>query len=468
MAALDLPAKRYRHIMHLEGALISMKRYKALCLIVLFGFTFTSINLTRASQEPQIRTGTAQGVRARMAVSDFQLRASNPQLTDLTKIFNQVLWNDLDMAGVFELVPKSFYPLKLPSQPAELVFEQWTSNDVKAQDLVYGNSSLEAGEFTVECRLVDVNTKESILGLRYRVTPDERGVRSAAHKFADEIVSRLGGGISGIASTQIAFVSDRTGHKEIWVMDYDGFGQHSITNHRSICLTPRWSRDNSKMAYTSYRRGNPDLCIQSITDNRLLSFPAFGGLTTTPAWAPDGERIAFTSSQTQDPEVYVSDIRGRNLRRLTNSRGVDISPVWNPKTGLEIAFVSDRSGSPQIYVMDAEGANVRRLVTEGGEAVGPSWSPDGDQIAFAWRKALTGNFDIFLIDVVTGKYIQLTRDSGNNEHPVWSPDSRHISFESSRNGGRQIFIMLANGTRQTAITSVARNTAPSWSNFFQK
>ena len=162
---------------------------------------------------------------------------------------------------------------------------------------------------------------------------DEPGVRTAAHKFADEIVLKIGGGIPGVGQTSICFASDRTGNKEIWVMDYDGYGQRAVTNHRSISLTPRWSRDNSKIAYTSYRRGNPDLTIQSLIDNRLLSFPSFGGLTTTPAWAPDGERIAFTSSQTQDPEIYVSDIRGRNLKRLTNSRGVDISPTWNPKTG---------------------------------------------------------------------------------------------------------------------------------------
>lgn len=454
--------------MILESKWISMKSYKMFFLIAFISLFFFPMVPSRALQEPQIKTGTAQGVRARMAVADFQLRSVTPQLVDLTKIFNKVLWDDLDMAGVFELIPKSFYPLKLPAKPTEVIIEQWTSNEVKAQDLVYGNVSLEGSDFAAECRLLDLNTNESILGLRYRVTPDERGVRSAAHKFADEVVSRLGGGVPGIASTQLAFVSDRTGHKEIWVMDYDGYGQHNITNHRSIALTPRWSRDNSKIGYTSYRRGNPDLYIQSLSDNRLLSFPAFGGLTTTPAWAPDGERIAFTSSQSQDPEIYVSDIRGRSLKRLTNSRGVDISPVWNPKTGLEIAFVSDRSGSPQIYIMDAEGANVRRLTTEGGEAVSPSWSPDGDKIAFAWRKALTGNFDIFLIDIVTGKYFQLTRDSGNNEQPVWSPDSRHIAFESSRNGGRQIFIMLANGTRQKAVTNVGRNTAPSWSNFIQK
>jgi TolB protein len=421
------------------------------------------------SQEAQVKTGTERGVpRSRLAIADFQLRGSDAQLVQFAKLFNEVLWSDLDFSGVFELVPKSFYPVKLPSQPQEVVPELWSSHEVKAQYLAYGNSSVERGQFVVECRLQDINTKESITGLRYRVTVDEPGVRSAAHTFADEIVLKIGGGIPGVAQTKISFVSDRTGNKEIWVMDYDGFGQRAFTSHRSISLTPRWSNDNSKIAYTSYRRGNPDLYIQSLIDNRLLTFPAFGGLTTTPGWAPDGERIAFTSSQTQDPEIYLSDTRGRNLKRLTNSRGVDISPVWNPKTGRELAFVSDRSGSPQIYVMDDEGANVRRLISEGGEAVGPSWGPDGALIAFSWRKALTGNFDVFVMDVAKGSYIQLTRDSGNNEHPVWSPDSRHIAFESNRNGSRQVFIMLANGTRQKAITTVGRNTSPSWSRFFEK
>jgi TolB protein len=435
------------------------------CLIA--GLFFVSLH-GFLCQEPQVKVGTSKGVRSRVAVADFQMRTSDPKLTESTKLFNDVLWNDLDMSGVFELVAKSFYPMKLPTQPNEVVFDQWTANEVRAQDLAYGNTTVENNQFVVECRLVDVSTTESIIGLRYRVDMDEAGVRSVAHKFADEIVLKIGGGIRGVASTKLAFVSDRSGNKEIWTMDYDGYGQRAFTNYKSISLTPRWSTDNSRIAYTSYKRGNPDLYIQSVLDNRILSFPLFGGLTTTPAWAPDGERIAFTSSQTQDPEVYVSDVRGRNLKRLTNSHGVDISPAWNPKSGRELAFVSDRSGTPQIYVMDDEGANTRRIVTEGGEAVGPSWSPDGDKIAFSWRRALTGNFDIFLADIVTGQYIQLTKDSRDNEHPVWSPDSRHIAFESSRAGSKQIFIMVADGTRQKQITTAGRNTAPAWSNFFEK
>src|SRR5262245_11026992 len=93
-------------------------------------FTFIQ---SHYSQQAQVQIGTKTGVRARLAVADFQVRSSEPQLTPMTQIFNEVLWNDLDMSGVFDLVPKSFYPVKLPSQPQDVIYEQWQSNEVKAQ-----------------------------------------------------------------------------------------------------------------------------------------------------------------------------------------------------------------------------------------------------------------------------------------------------------------------------------------------
>ena len=439
-------------------------------LTCLLSVAFLGVLSPAAAQETdsQVRVVVTEGVRARVAVADFQQRGSEMALEGHTRLFNDILWNDLRRAGVFELVPKSFYPLQLPSQPYEVNYEEWAAEDVRAQNLVYGNSYLQRGQFVVEARLIDVNTRESIIGNRYRVDPDEEGVRSLAHRFADEIVLRIGGGVRGIASTRIAFVSDRNGHKEIYTMDYDGYGQTALTNHRSISLTPRWSLDNSRIAYTSYHRGNPDLYFRTVYDQRLIPFPLRGGLTTTPAFAPDGERIAFSSSKSRDPEIYVSDLRGRHLRRLTRARGVDISPVWNPKTGRQIAFVSGRSGSPQIWIMDDDGSNLRRLITEAGEAVSPSWSPDGVHIAFSWRRRLTGRFDIYLLDGASGQFTQLTRDGANNEHPVWSPDSRHIAYESNRFGNRQVFLMLADGTQKEQLTRRGQNTAPTWSNYIQE
>ena len=432
------------------------------------GVASVMVPVSAQDSESQVVVRVTEGVRARVAVADFRQRGSEGEFAPHSQLFDEVLWNDLRRAGVFELVPESFYPLQLPSQPYEVNYEEWTAEDVRAQYLVYGNSYVQRGRFVVEARLVDVNTQESIIGNRYRVDPDEEGVRSLAHRFADEIVLQIGGGVRGIASTRIAFVSDRKGHKEIYTMDYDGHGQEPLSNHRSISLTPRWSPDNSRIAYTSYHRGNPDLYFRTVYDQRIIPFSIRGGLTTTPAFAPDGERIAFSSSKTRDPEIYVSDLRGRSLNRLTRARGVDISPVWNPKSGREIAFVSGRSQSPQIYIMDDDGSNLRRMINDGGEAVSPSWSPDGVHIAFSWRRRLSGRFDIYLLDVVSGQYTQLTRDGANNEHPVWSPDSRHIVYESNRFGNRQIFIMLADGTQKEQLTRSGQNTAPAWSNYFQE
>jgi TolB protein len=422
--------------------------------------------LSFSQEKPQVTIQLyGSGQAARLAVADFQIRGAEPQLPQLTKLFNDVLWNDMQLSGVFTVISKSFYPMPLPSQPGEVDFGKWGSPEMRVQDLAYGTTSIQGSQFAAECRLVDIGTREQIIGLRYKGEMDEPGIRTIAHKFADEIVLRIGGG-RGIAMTKMAFVSDRSGTKEIWTMDYDGYAQRAFTTNKSINLTPRWAVDSSKIAYTSYRRGGrPDIFIQSYLDNRILSFPSYSGTTTTPSWAPDGERIAFASSQSGDVEIYVSDIRGRNLKRLTISRGVDISPVWNPKSGHEIAFVSDRSGSAQLYIMDDEGANVRRVINEGGEAAEPSWSPDGGLLAFQWRRTLTGYFDIYILEIATGKTLQLTRDGNRNEHPVWAPDARHIAFVSDRNGSRQIFIMMADGTNQRQITSAGRNTSPAWSNF---
>src|SRR5207245_6793035 len=83
---------------------------------------------------------------------------------------------------------------------------------------------------------------------RYRGEVSDAQLRRFAHQFADEIVMRLSGGVPGVASTQIAFVSSRSGSKEIWVMDYDGANQRQLTSLHSIALTPRWWRDGTRIA----------------------------------------------------------------------------------------------------------------------------------------------------------------------------------------------------------------------------
>jgi TolB protein len=427
------------------------------------GLLLLSVNATAQ----QITVGTSSGVpRIRMAVTEFQAQSTDPNLTRLTPEFNSVLWNDLDNAGIFDLASRSFYPVKTPVAPADVVFDQWANPPVSIQMLVFGKTEVLNSNLVVTAYLYDVKNpgNPGVLARRFVATMDEISTRATAHRFANEIVKTLGGGLPGIALTRIAFVSNRTHNDEIYVMDYDGFNQHPITSYGSLSLTPRWSPDDTKLAFTSYVSGNPEILIYSLESHHLLPFPKYPGLNVTPAWSPDGKKLAFCSSLSGDPELYVSNADGSGLQRLTFEPSVDISPVWNPKTGSEIAFVSDRSGSPQIYIMNADGSNLRRLITGGGDASEPSWSPDGQFMAFQWRVSETGTYDVYLIDIASGQITQLTHDAGRNEHPTWSPDGRHLVFESTRTGSRQVWMMLANGNNPKQLTTQGENWNPNWSN----
>lgn len=419
------------------------------------------------TQDDWIKIGVNLGAPSiRLAVADLAPKSVEQQLVSMTQIFNTTLRNDLDNSGIFELVSKTMMPERIPSEPPEVVFANWSDPPASAQMLVFGKAESINQNLVISGRLFDVRSpaNPSVLGKRYVATMNEVATREAAHRFANEIIQTLGGGVPGIAMTKIAFVSKRTGSEEIWVMDYDGFNQRPITSYKSLSTTPRWSPDNTRLAFTSYSSGNPEITMFSMVTNRRISFPTYKGLNTTPAWSPDGTKVAFCSSMSGDPEIYVSDANGLNLQRLTFSAGVDISPVWNPKTGNEIAFVSDRSGSPQIYAMSADGTNVRRLVSVGGDASSPSWSPNGLFIAYHWRVTETGTYDVYVIEIATGRIIQLTHDTRRNEHPVWSPDGRHLAFESTRSGSRQIWSMLADGRDPKQLTQDGQNWGPNWSN----
>jgi TolB protein len=421
-----------------------------------------------AGQENQwFEAGINRGAPSiRIAVPDLPATTTDPDLQKLAPEFNQVLWNDLDNAGIFQMISKSYYPLKSPQSPADVNVADWTDPKVNAQMLVFGKVEAINGNLVVTGYLYDVKnaSNPTVLGKRYVATLNEISTRATAHHFANEIVQALGGGIPGINLTQIAFVSNRTGHPEIWVMDYDGFNQHPITSYGSYSTTPRWSPDDTRLAFTSYAGGNPEIYIYSLETHHLLFFPKYKGLNATPAWSPDGKKLAFCSSMSGDPEIYTSAAGGGGLQRLTFSTGVDISPAWNPKTGNEIAFVSDRSGTPQIYIMNSDGSNLRRLTTAGGETSEPSWSPNGLFMAFEWRVSETGTYDVYVIDIASGRIIQLTHDAGRNEHPTWSPDGRHLVFESTRGGSRQLWMMLADGSNPKQLTTQGSNWNPNWSN----
>ena len=443
-----------------------MKRMTVVGALLLAGLLSTTLP---AAAQDWIRTGTGVGgEKIRIAVPEFRVVRNDPTATPLDKTFNDVLFSDLQQAGIFDLVSRSFYPVEPVGYPNEANLDHWGAPPVKASMLAFGNLGVSNGAMQVQGWLFDVKSPQApqVLAKQYRETATDDNARLIAHRFANEIIFRLGGGINGIAESKIYYISNRSGHKEVWAMDYDGAGQHPVTHLGSIALSPRVSPDNTKIAFASYAKGGPNVSIYSLELGRMLNFPVMGGTTVSPAWSSDGAKLAFSSSRSGDSEIYVTDANGGHLQRLTSVHGPDVSPVWNPKTNAQIAWVSGRTGLSQIYIMDSDGSNIQRL-TDQGYAVSPSWSPNGQYLAFAWIRhygaGAPGHSDIYLMDVASRKWIQLTHDGGRNDSPSWSPDGRHIVYQSTRGGQEQIWTMLADGSEHVQLTFSGSNTQPNWS-----
>jgi len=430
----------------------------------------TLATLSAAAQD-WVHTGSNLGnERIRIAAADFKPVGSDPQTPALKAAFDATLYSDLANAGIFDVVSKSMAPQAAPGSPQEISLAQWSAAPASAAMVAFGALSATNGRLVVYGWLDDArNTvNPQVLGKQFNEEASQDMARTVAHRFADEIILRLGGGIDGIAETKIYFVSSRSGTKEIWEMDYDGQNQHAVTHLGTISLSPRISPDNSRIAFASLAHNGWDIRMYSLELGRLVSFPAgtAGGSNQSPAWSGDGTKIAFSSSRSGDSEIWVADASGGNLRSVTSIRGPNIAPTWNPRTNAQIAWAGGRTGEPQIYTMDQDGANVQRL-TDSGYAVSPSWSPNGQFLTFAWDRkygpGAPGGRDIYVMDIASKRWLQLTHEAGIDDYPSWAPDNRHIVFERAVGGRSQIWSMLSDGTGQHELTETGSNFMPNWS-----
>lgn len=372
----------------------------------------------------------------------------------LAKQAFEIVREDLLFSRHFRVIEGG--PSWLGTENKEL-FEGWKNKD--AGWLLLVKASREAEKAVLHARLFDLNSAESVFERVYRQDP--RFTRSAAHRLSDDVVQALTGK-AGIAHSQLVFINDKSGSKEVYLMDYDGQNQKQLTRHGSITLLPRIAPDRRAVVYTSYVNGNPDLFKFDLESGRWEPLSAEQGLNIAGGFSPDGLQLLMTLSRQKSPNLYVKSLVDGTITQLTQHFGADSSPTFSPD-GVQVAFVSDRSGNPQIYLLDTATLRAKRL-SNLNWCDSPSWSPTGEWIAFSGRVHPKDKMDVYLVDLTGNQIRQLTKGEGSNENPAWSPDGRFLAFTSTRRGRPEVFIMDSDGSAPHPLAEIpGRSTTPHWS-----
>jgi Tol biopolymer transport system component len=271
---------------------------------------------------------------------------------------------------------------------------------------------------------------------------------------------------TGGGAGQIAFVSNRTGKAQIFVMAPDGTRPTQLTYDTAGAGGPSWSADGTRMSFV--RHGN--LYVMNADGTGVVHLFTDQQSDGAATWSPDGTRLAFERccDRLGYSQIYLVNSDGTGLVRLTTDPRFHEWPAWSPD-GSKIAYhgfagVAAGQQYPDIYVINVDGTGLTDLTPNSPtQDMYPAWSPDGHKIAFASHRS--GGMQIFVMNADGTGVLNLTNDSTAVVlNPTWSPSGLRIAFMGHANGNEEIFVMNADGSGVVNVTNnPAADEDPQWS-----
>ena len=224
---------------------------------------------------------------------------------------------------------------------------------------------------------------------------------------------------------------------DIAVVDEDGSSLTNLTNDPDLGRdrSPAISPDGSRVAFVSDRDGNWDIFVMDADGGRVVKLIDYALPAVQPSWSPDGQWIAFASSLEGSWDIYVMRSDGTDVRRLTTDPGAESFPAWSP-TGEMIAYSGTAESGGyfgEIFTIDAQGGTPRNLTNSGAYDHGAAWSPDGTTIAFG-----SGD-DIWIMQANGSSKRRLITSSQPKMYPSWAPDGRRIAFANLHDRDVMVF-----------------------------
>lgn len=417
-----------------------------------------------------------------IALSPFVLKdqKSSQEKLFVGKQMDNRLKKNLKFSSYFQLLsPNAFIedPSKKSSYPypKDQKGFRWQNWRVTGADfLFFADYSVVGSEISLNVSFHNINLKKTLFRKKYK------GLTSQTNKIVDRVSNDIVQKLSrkkGIFETKILAVRSTSGSKkELFVMDWNGQNKKRLTYHRSIVLSPAWSPDGNKAAYSAFvynkrlKKRMAALFLYKFKTNRIKVLSAKNGANLGSDFFPDNRYMLITLSTGRGQlNLFKMNLKTLGLSSLTRGyrRVINVDPSIHPRTR-QIAFSSDRAGKTMIYTMSSRGQNIKQITFAGHHNSHPDWHPEKQKIIFAGLSK--GRMDLFSISSRGTNLKRLTslkKKNGrwaNCESPSYSPDGRFVVFSSDVSGNYQLYVMNLDDLSIERITFDRHNyKSPKWS-----
>ena len=195
----------------------------------------------------------------------------------------------------------------------------------------------------------------------------EDGTVSGAGYGHARVSATAPGGKSAVADVyvvgEIVVASSRAGPGkfQLYSAERSNLAQFTkLSSDTGSASDPAFSFDGSRIAFVSQRDGNAEIYLMNADGTgttRVTADPLTDG---RPAFTPDGQTIVFHSSRTAGKQqIWSVNVDGTGLTQLTRD-SVNASPSVSPD-GQTIAYVSTRNKDGDIWLMGKDGSNQRQF-----------------------------------------------------------------------------------------------------------
>jgi len=237
----------------------------------------------------------------------------------------------------------------------------------------------------------------------------------------------------------IAFVSNRDGNDEIYLIRSTGTGLQRLTDNAGMDTDPSWSPDGSRLAFSRATAGGLRIFVMNADGSGLIALSTSATLVQDqrPRWSPDGQKIAFRRD-VQSPEsgLYVIGADGSGQTHIAGAidwyspewiRGYPMS--WSPGSD-RLTFVRNND----LYVVYANGAG-EALIAPGFVWSQTEWSPGARILALRYdTKPYTGIDEVSALLTLNPDGTDLTLVTGESVQPLelysfaWSPTAARVAY----------------------------------------